>query len=80
MKTKSIYLENKGFTINEFRNLILQELKKRKIYGLKTIARKFTLKLKYEDNFVMIPYRTLEMKKSIKEIVDYYEEDIKDLF
>lgn len=79
MKIKSVYLENKGYTINEFRNKIMEEVKNRKIYGLSTHVYKFKLKLKYNDNYLMIPYRSLE-KRNIKEIVDFYEEDIKDLF
>ena len=39
----------------------------------------YKLKIKYADNYIMIPYRTLETK-NIKEIVDYYEADVKDLF
>ncbi len=79
MKIKSTYLENKGYTINEFRNKIIEEIKSRKLYGLSTKVSKYKLKLKYNDNFLMIPYRSLETR-NIKEIVDFYEEDIKDLF
>lgn len=79
MKIKSTYLEKKGYTINEFRNLIIQEIKERKIYGIKTRINKFCLTLKYNDERLTIPYRTLE-NKNIKEIIDFYEEDIKDLF
>lgn len=79
MKIKSIYLESKGYTINEFRNKIIEEIKNRKLYGLTTRVSKYKLKLKYNENYIMIPYRSLE-NKSIKEIVDFYEEDIKSLF
>ena len=78
MKIKSTYLEGKGYTINEFRNLIMQEAKNRGIYGLSTRAYKFTLVLNYGENKIYIPYRALE-RGSIKDIVDFYEEDIKDL-
>lgn len=78
MKIKSIYLENKGYTINEFRNKIIYELKNRHIYGLTTRVSKYKLVLIYNENKLYIPYRTLE-RGSIKDIVDFYEEDIKDL-
>ena len=78
MKIKSTYLEGKGYTINEFRNKIIYELKDRHIYGLTTRAYKFTLVLNYGESKIYIPYRTLE-RGSIKDIVDFYEEDIKDL-
>ena len=79
MKITSRYLELKGMTINEFRNKIIYELKDRKIYGIKTRVSKYKLKLIYNDNYIFIPYRTLETKKTFKDIVDYYINDIKDI-
>ena len=79
MKIKSVYLERKGYTINEFRNLIIQDIKSRGIYGLTTRVTPYKLKLIYNGDSLMIPYRTLE-RGTIKEVVDFYEEDIKDLF
>ena len=80
MKITSKYLELKDMTINEFRNKIIYELKSRKIYGVKTRVSKYKLKLIGNDSkYIFIPYRTLETKKTFKDIVDFYINDIKDI-
>ena len=79
MKIKSIYLENKGYTIDEFRNKIIEELENRKIYELSTRVSKFQLSLKYKNNKIVIPYRALE-QGNIQQIIDFYEDDIRCLF
>ena len=81
MKTKSRYLEIKGYTINEFRNKIVYELKERNMYkyGLKTRVSKYHLRLSYNEKKLIIPYRALE-KGNIKNIIEFYIDDIKEMF
>lgn len=72
MKTKSEFLKNNyNITVCEFKNIIIEKLKERKVYPKKARICKYKLLV----NDISIPYRNLK-KWDFDQIIDFYIDDI----